>query len=66
MEYISLFEKALNIKAIKKLLPMQKGDVKITYADVSKMKRIFNFKPKVSVEDGIKRYIEWHINYYHH
>lgn len=66
MEYISLFEKTLNKTAIKNLLPMQKGDVKTTSADISKMKYKFNFNPKVSIEDGVKKYIEWHINYYFH
>lgn len=64
MEYIHYFERTLNKKAIKNYMPMQKGDVEKTYADISKIKNKLNFTPQVYIEEGIKKYIEWHLNYY--
>lgn len=63
-EYVKHFEQALNKEAIKNYIPMQKGDVKRTYADISKISEKLNYKPKVSIEEGIKKYVEWHIKYY--
>lgn len=45
MEYIHYFERILNKKAIKNYMPMQKGDVEKTYADISKIKNKSNFTP---------------------
>lgn len=45
-------------------MPMQKGDVEKTYADISKIRVKLHFTPQVSIEEGIKRYVEWHLNYY--
>lgn len=56
---ISLIESALNKKALIKKLPMQPGDVPITYADISKAKKLLNFNPKVTIEDGINKFVEW-------
>lgn len=47
MEYIHYFERTLNKKAIKNNMPMQKGDVEKTYADISKIKNKLNFTPQV-------------------
>lgn len=43
-----------------KYLPMQPGDVDITYADISKAKRLFNYNPKTSFEEGIQKFINWY------
>ena len=42
---------------------MQKGDVKKTCADISKAKRMLKWQPKVPIEEGIKKFIEWYNNY---
>ncbi len=57
---LGLIEQGLGKKAevIKK--EMQPGDVKITYADISKPKREIGYEPKTSIEEGIKRYIDWY------
>lgn len=63
-EMISILEKHMGIKAKKKLLPMQKGDVTITYADTSKAERMLGYKPKVSLDEGIKNFVIWYKQYY--
>ena len=42
---------------------MQNGDVFQTYADTSALERDFNYKPNISVREGIKRLYKWYINY---
>ncbi|RMF54900.1 SDR family NAD(P)-dependent oxidoreductase [Candidatus Woesearchaeota archaeon] len=63
-DFISIIEKHLGKKAKIRRYPIQPGDVKITYADISKAKSLLGFKPKVSVEEGMRRFIEWYKNYY--
>tara|TARA_B100000287_G_scaffold393882_1_gene407506 strand:+ start:1654 stop:2640 length:987 start_codon:yes stop_codon:yes gene_type:complete len=62
---IFLIEQELNKKAIINLRPIQPGDVKKTYADINKAKELLKFNPKVGIEFGIKKFIEWY-NYYEH
>lgn len=56
---IELIEDALGKKAIKELLPKQPGEVTETYADIEKSSKMLNFKPSVSLEEGILRFIDW-------
>lgn len=58
-EMIETIEKYLGKKAKIKLLPMQLGDVDKTYASISKANKILNYKPEVSFDEGIKKFIEW-------
>ena len=53
-----------DFEAHKKLVPMQKGDVPITYADVSDLKRDFNYKPSTSLRDGLRHFAEWYYSFY--
>ncbi len=62
--FVSLIEKNLGIKAKKKLLPIQPGDMKDTFADTSKIYKLYGWKPKVKIEDGIKNYADWFFSYY--
>ena len=48
----------------KKLVPMQKGDVPITYADTSDLERDFGYKPSTSLRDGLRKFSEWYYSYY--
>lgn len=48
----------------KKLVPMQAGDVPITYADTSPLERDFGFRPDTSLRDGIRKFAEWHKEFY--
>ena len=62
--FIKILEKQIGKKAKTNLLPMQKGDVYKTYADISKAKRILKYKPKVSVDEGVKSFVDWYRKYY--
>jgi len=57
---ISLIEENLGKKATIRRLPEQPGDVPITCADISKSKRLLHYDPKVSIEEGIRRFVEWY------
>ena len=48
----------------KKLVPMQKGDVPITYADTSDLEKDFGYKPSTSLRDGLRRFAEWYKKFY--
>lgn len=48
----------------KKLVPMQAGDVPITYADTSALERDFGFKPSTSLREGLRRFAEWYHEFY--
>jgi len=54
----------LGIEAQKELLPLQPGDVPDTFADVDDLMRDFNFKPKILVDQGVKYFIDWYLEYY--
>ena len=56
---ISLIEEALGKKAIVEQLPDQPGDVPITYADITKARRLLGYAPRVNVEEGIARFARW-------
>ena len=60
--FISLIEKEIGKKAVINKLPMQKGDVPITYADISKATRLLNYNPKIKIEEGIKLFVNWYQN----
>lgn len=48
----------------KKLVPMQPGDVPMTYADTTPLEQDFGFKPSTSLRDGLRRFAEWYAGYY--
>jgi len=64
MHFIETIENALGKKAIKKMMGMQAGDVKITSADTSELNQWVNFKPNTSIKEGVKRFVDWYKNYY--
>lgn len=64
LDFISAIENKLGIKAIKELLPMQKGDVPDNQADVSHLVNDVGFKPNTSIETGIGKFIDWYRAYY--
>ena len=63
-DFISAIEKSLNKKAIKRFLPMQKGDVYSTLSDSSLLRRITGYNPKTKYKDGIKKFLNWYLDYY--
>lgn len=60
MDFIREMEQALGKEAIKEYLPMQQGDVFQTYADTTKLENETGYKPKVSLHEGITKFIEWY------
>jgi len=58
---IELIEKNLGKKAKIKMMPDQPGDVPVTYADVSKAKRMLGYDPHVRIEEGIERFVKWYM-----
>ena len=53
-----------DIKAHMKLVPMQPGDVPVTYADISDLERDFGYKPKTSLREGLRKFAEWYYDFY--
>lgn len=53
-----------NFESHKKLVPMQKGDVPITYADTSDLEKDLGYKPSTSLRDGLRKFAEWYKGYY--
>lgn len=64
MRFINALESALGKESEKVYMDMQPGDVLRTYADVSDLEREINFKPSTSIEDGLKKFVEWYKEYY--
>ncbi|WAC59173.1 SDR family NAD(P)-dependent oxidoreductase [Brevundimonas sp. SL130] len=59
MEMITTLEGALGAEAEKVMRPMQPGDVTATYADVSKLNALTGYKPKVTLAEGLPRFVKW-------
>ncbi len=59
MTMVSHLETLINIEATKNMMPMQAGDVERTWADISKAKRQLGYSPKVSLQEGLSRYVDW-------
>ena len=53
-----------DFEAHKKLVPMQPGDVPVTYADTSSLERDFGFKPHTPLREGLRRFAEWYKQFY--
>jgi len=58
-QIIHILEKLLNKKAKIEYLPFHKADIKITWADIKKAKDLLSWEPKVSIEEGLKRTVDW-------
>jgi UDP-glucuronate 4-epimerase len=64
LRFIEVIEQLLNQPAIKTFLPMQPGDVPITYADVDDLMQDVGFKPETSLEKGLAKFVQWYSEYY--
>ena len=64
MDYISILENVLGIKAKKNFMEIQPGDVKSTSADTSKLESWIDFKPEVNIQSGITEFVKWYREYY--
>ena len=64
LDFINTLEKKLNIKIKKNYLPMQKGDVHSTLSNSSLLNKITGYNPKTNYKVGIKKFINWYLDYY--
>ena len=64
MTFIKTLERALGTKAEKNFMDMQDGDVVSTYADVSGLMKVFNYKPNTSLSDGVDKFVKWYKEFY--
>jgi UDP-glucuronate 4-epimerase len=64
MAYVEAIEQALGKKSVKEFLPLQPGDVPATKADVSEAQAQLGYDPKISVNEGVRRFVEWYRQYY--
>ena len=62
--FITAIENACGLKAIENSLPMQPGDVPITYADIETLSHDTGFKPSTTIESGIQHFVEWFKQFY--
>jgi UDP-glucuronate 4-epimerase len=60
--FISLIENLLGKKANIEELPMQPGDVDVTYADIFKAQKLLGYNPTTSIEEGMKKFVEWYMD----
>lgn len=64
MQFIATIEQALGQEAKKIYLPMQDGDVPVTYADTQKLRDAVGFSPETALADGMRRFVEWYREYH--
>ncbi|ROO25959.1 NAD dependent epimerase/dehydratase [Salinisphaera orenii MK-B5] len=64
MRYIERLEECLGVQAEKEYLPMQAGDIEATHADVDSLFEAVGYRPEVSVEDGVRNFVDWYRSYY--
>ena len=64
LDYIRTLETCLGRKAQLQLLPMQPGDVEATLADVSRLERAIGYRPVTTVDEGVRRFVDWYAAHY--
>jgi UDP-glucuronate 4-epimerase len=64
MHYIEVLEQCLGKKAQKNMLPLQLGDVPETSADINDLVTDVGYRPATTVEEGVKRFVDWYLQYY--
>jgi len=64
MRVVQILEQSTGCKALLDPQPMQVGDVKETYADISAIERDHGFSPKTSIDEGVPRFVEWYREYH--
>jgi UDP-glucuronate 4-epimerase len=64
MRMVSLLEQATGRKAILEFKPMQPGDVRDTFADISAIQRDHGFEPATTIDEGIPRFVDWFKDYH--
>ena len=59
-----ILQEDFNIEEYTEIVPMQPGDVEETYADISDLEKDFNFRPSVTLEEGLKHFVKWYKEFY--
>ena len=63
-DFIAAIELAVGRKAVRRLMPMQPGDVPATFAGTAVLESLTGFRPKTSVADGVRAFVDWYRGYY--
>jgi UDP-glucuronate 4-epimerase len=66
LTYIETLEDIIGKKAVKDFQSMQPGDLLVTHADISAMRRDFDYNPKTSIQQGLHKFVDWFVTYYHY
>lgn len=64
LDFIQILENTLGMEAKKNMMPMQPGDMKVTYADISKSQDMLDYEPETGIEKGIEKFVDWYKEYY--
>ena len=64
LDFIKAIEISTNKKAVKNLMPMQAGDVQSTWADISLLQELTDYKPTTDINTGIQKFVHWYRTYY--
>jgi UDP-glucuronate 4-epimerase len=64
LDYIATIEKATGRTAIKRFLPLQPGDVPVTFADIDAIRRDLGFEPRTKLAEGVEKFVAWYRDYY--
>jgi UDP-glucuronate 4-epimerase len=64
MHFIDVLEQALGCKAVRRLLPMQQGDVAATAADIERLRQATGWRPSTSIDLGLPRMVRWYRDYF--
>ena len=64
MHFIETLENCLGQTAKKEFLPMQMGDIPVTYADIEDLTNDIGFQPSISIEVGLQKFVEWYMGFY--
>jgi UDP-glucuronate 4-epimerase len=64
IDFVKEIENSTGKTAIRELLPLQKGDVLITSANITKAKTMLGYNPKKSMKEGVKEFVHWYKEYY--
>ena len=64
-KFVKLLEEYLGQEAQKNYLPLQPGDVLSTWADIGKARKLLNYDPRTSIEEGLKKFVDWHNTFSH-
>ena len=64
MDFIKIIENEIGREAIINFLPMQKGDVGETFADIQETREAFGFDPKTNISEGLVKFVSWYKDFH--